>query len=166
MVRVLSRESLCASLYIHHYLLGNNSINIFPRAKTFSRRHLFLDPCRINVNHIINFRQNFLFYFFCWNSLIAIEKQRSSTKLDEARATVMHKIYISVLHQSLSASVPIKLVICEGGGGISPLIECLSIYGACFFHSGLWGYWHCGHSWNIVPASGNSEDDCGEVDGM
>jgi hypothetical protein len=30
----------------------------------------------------------------------------------------------------------------------------------------LWGYWHCGHSWLIVPASGDSEDDCGEADGM
>jgi hypothetical protein len=29
----------------------------------------------------------------------------------------------------------------------------------------LWGYWHCGHSWPIVPASGDSEDDCGG-DGM
>jgi hypothetical protein len=29
-----------------------------------------------------------------------------------------------------------------------------------------WGYWHCGHSWPIVPASGDSEDDCGEADGM
>jgi hypothetical protein len=28
------------------------------------------------------------------------------------------------------------------------------------------GYWHCGHSWPIVPASGDSEDDCGEADGM
>jgi hypothetical protein len=34
------------------------------------------------------------------------------------------------------------------------------------FNSGLWGYWHCGHSWPIVPASGDSEDDCGEADGM
>jgi hypothetical protein len=33
-----------------------------------------------------------------------------------------------------------------------------------FFNSGLWGYWHCGHSWPIVPASGDSEDDCGEVE--
>jgi hypothetical protein len=31
---------------------------------------------------------------------------------------------------------------------------------------GLLGYWHCGHSWSIVPASGDSEDDCGEADGM
>jgi hypothetical protein len=31
---------------------------------------------------------------------------------------------------------------------------------------GLSGYWHCGHSWPIVPASGDSEDDCGEADGM
>jgi hypothetical protein len=23
-----------------------------------------------------------------------------------------------------------------------------------FFNSGLCGYWHCGHSWPIVPASG------------
>jgi hypothetical protein len=30
---------------------------------------------------------------------------------------------------------------------------------------GLWGYWHCGHSWPSVPASGDSEDDCGEADG-
>jgi hypothetical protein len=30
----------------------------------------------------------------------------------------------------------------------------------------LWGYWHCGHSWPIEPASGESEDDCGEADGM
>jgi hypothetical protein len=31
---------------------------------------------------------------------------------------------------------------------------------------GLLGYWHCGHSWPLVPASGDSEDDCGEADGM
>jgi hypothetical protein len=32
---------------------------------------------------------------------------------------------------------------------------------------GLRGHWHCGHSWPIVPASGDSEDDdCGEADGM
>jgi hypothetical protein len=31
-----------------------------------------------------------------------------------------------------------------------------------FFLFGLWGYWHCGYSWPIVPASGDSEDDCGE----
>jgi hypothetical protein len=30
------------------------------------------------------------------------------------------------------------------------------------FLFGLWDYWHCGHSWPIVPASGDSEDDCGE----
>jgi hypothetical protein len=30
----------------------------------------------------------------------------------------------------------------------------------------LRGYWHCGHSWPIVPASGDSEDDCGETDGI
>jgi hypothetical protein len=35
-----------------------------------------------------------------------------------------------------------------------------------FFLFGLCGYWHCGHSWPIVPASGDSEDDCGEADGM
>jgi hypothetical protein len=35
-----------------------------------------------------------------------------------------------------------------------------------FFFFGLLGYWHCGHSWPIVPASGDSEDDCGEADGM
>jgi hypothetical protein len=30
----------------------------------------------------------------------------------------------------------------------------------------LWGYWHCGHSWPVVPASGDTEDDCGEADRM
>jgi hypothetical protein len=35
-----------------------------------------------------------------------------------------------------------------------------------FFLFGLWGYWHCGHCSPIVPASGDSEDDCGEADGM
>jgi hypothetical protein len=35
-----------------------------------------------------------------------------------------------------------------------------------FYLFGLWGYWHCGHSWPIVPPSGDSEDDCGEADGM
>jgi hypothetical protein len=30
---------------------------------------------------------------------------------------------------------------------------------------GLWGYWHCGHSWPTVPASGDNEDDC-KADGM
>jgi hypothetical protein len=37
----------------------------------------------------------------------------------------------------------------------------------CFFlNSGLCGCWHCCHSWPIVPASGDSEDDCGEADGI
>jgi hypothetical protein len=35
-----------------------------------------------------------------------------------------------------------------------------------FLNSGLWGYLHCGHSCPIVPASGDSEDDCGEADEM
>jgi hypothetical protein len=39
----------------------------------------------------------------------------------------------------------------------------------CFFFIllfGLSGCWRCGHSWPIVPALDDSEDDCGEVDGM
>jgi hypothetical protein len=35
-----------------------------------------------------------------------------------------------------------------------------------YFYFGLRGYGHCGHSWPIVPASGDNEDDCGEEDGM
>jgi hypothetical protein len=35
-----------------------------------------------------------------------------------------------------------------------------------FFFLWLWDYRHCGHSWPIVPASGDNEDDCGEHDGM
>jgi hypothetical protein len=35
-----------------------------------------------------------------------------------------------------------------------------------YYLSGLRGYWHCSHSWSIVPASGDSEDDCREADGM
>jgi hypothetical protein len=35
-----------------------------------------------------------------------------------------------------------------------------------FFLFGLWDYRHCGHSWPIVPASGDNEDDYGEHDGM
>jgi hypothetical protein len=35
-----------------------------------------------------------------------------------------------------------------------------------FFLFGLRDYRHCGHSWPIVPASGDNEDDCGEHDGM
>jgi hypothetical protein len=35
-----------------------------------------------------------------------------------------------------------------------------------FFLFWLWDYRHCGHSWPIVPASGDNEDDCGEHDGM
>jgi hypothetical protein len=30
----------------------------------------------------------------------------------------------------------------------------------------LCGYWHCGYTLPIVPAPGDSEDDCGEADGM
>jgi hypothetical protein len=47
------------------------------------------------------------------------------------------------------------------------VVDIVTIWAAYFFfNSGLWGYWHCGHSWPIVPASGDSEDDCGEADGM
>jgi hypothetical protein len=35
-----------------------------------------------------------------------------------------------------------------------------------FFVFDLWGYWPCGHSWPIVPASGDNEAHCGEADGM
>jgi hypothetical protein len=35
-----------------------------------------------------------------------------------------------------------------------------------FLLFGLGGYWHCGHSWPIALASGDSEDDYGEADGM
>jgi hypothetical protein len=35
-----------------------------------------------------------------------------------------------------------------------------------FLNSGLWGYWQYGYSGLIVPASGDSEDDCGEAVGM
>jgi hypothetical protein len=35
-----------------------------------------------------------------------------------------------------------------------------------FLLFGLCGYWHCGHSWPIVSASGDTEDDCGEADEM
>jgi hypothetical protein len=35
-----------------------------------------------------------------------------------------------------------------------------------FYYGGLWGYWHCGHSWPIVPASGDSVNDRGEADGI
>jgi hypothetical protein len=43
-----------------------------------------------------------------------------------------------------------------------------TIYVSFFLFVGgwLWGYWHCGHSWPIVPASGDNDDDCGEADGM
>jgi hypothetical protein len=29
-----------------------------------------------------------------------------------------------------------------------------------------WDFRYCGHYWPIVPASGDSEDDCGEADGL
>jgi hypothetical protein len=35
-----------------------------------------------------------------------------------------------------------------------------------FLLFGLWDYRHYGHSWPIVPASGDNEDDYGEHDGM
>jgi hypothetical protein len=43
----------------------------------------------------------------------------------------------------------------------------LLLYSYLFFLLfGLWGYWHCSHYLPIVPASGDSDDDCGEADGM
>jgi hypothetical protein len=43
-----------------------------------------------------------------------------------------------------------------------------SVYDRAVAQAGFFflGYWHCGHSWPIVPASGDSEDDCGGADGM
>jgi hypothetical protein len=35
-----------------------------------------------------------------------------------------------------------------------------------YYLFGLARYWHCGHSWPIVPASDDSKDYCGEADGM
>jgi hypothetical protein len=47
-----------------------------------------------------------------------------------------------------------------------PATNHLSYGAAYFFLFCLWNCWHCGHSWPIVPASGDSEDECGEADGM
>jgi hypothetical protein len=44
--------------------------------------------------------------------------------------------------------------------------EVMSVWLFIFLLFGLRGYWHCGHSCPTVPASGDSEDDCGEADGM
>jgi hypothetical protein len=42
------------------------------------------------------------------------------------------------------------------------IVLCVRIF-LLFLNSG----WHCGHSCPIVPASGDdSEDDCGEADGL
>jgi hypothetical protein len=47
-----------------------------------------------------------------------------------------------------------------------PLVGEVLVQTFAFFLFGFWGYWHCGHSWPIVPASDDNEDDCGEADGM
>jgi hypothetical protein len=41
-----------------------------------------------------------------------------------------------------------------------------NVYLFDFFFFFLWDYRHCGHSWPIVPASGDKEDNYGEHDGM
>jgi hypothetical protein len=46
----------------------------------------------------------------------------------------------------------------------SEIVEVITLIFFCYLVCE--GYWHCGHSWPIVPASGDSEDDCGEADGM
>jgi hypothetical protein len=46
------------------------------------------------------------------------------------------------------------------------MVRYLSIFIFIYLLFGLYGYWHCGHSWPIVPDSGDSEDDCGKADGM
>jgi hypothetical protein len=45
-------------------------------------------------------------------------------------------------------------------------MSALKMEAVVFFLFGLGDYRHCGHSWPIVPASGDNEDDCGEHDGM
>jgi hypothetical protein len=51
--------------------------------------------------------------------------------------------------------------------GLDPAaIRLVALFIYLFLLFGLGGYWHCGHSWPIVPASGDSEDDYGEADGM
>jgi hypothetical protein len=35
-----------------------------------------------------------------------------------------------------------------------------------FFLFEMWYFGYCRHSWTIVPASGDSKDDCGEIGGM
>jgi hypothetical protein len=48
-------------------------------------------------------------------------------------------------------------------GEIDPQLTFFSDEAWFFFYL---DYMHCGHSWPIVPASGDNEDDCGEHDGM
>jgi hypothetical protein len=73
---------------------------------------------------------------------------------------------ISTFHQFLTA-IWSCLLILEVSIFIA-LFSCkLSVVSTSFFFLfGLWDYRHCGHSWPIVPASGDNEDDCGEHDGM
>jgi hypothetical protein len=52
------------------------------------------------------------------------------------------------------------------GSSLGQEIGCPDMFRVFFFLFGLWDYRHCGHSWPILPASGDNEDDCGEHDGM
>jgi hypothetical protein len=87
-----------------------------------------------------------------------------------------HKPRALLLHHSLRTqnnTLPCVIYYSEGSVPAAAKNESFSrrpasrvLVKVSVFLFGLWGYWLCGHSWPIVPASGDSEDVCGEADGM
>jgi hypothetical protein len=83
----------------------------------------------------------------------------------QCRNAIFYMTQQAAHHSKLDPSKSSRPIVRSPGGnhiGFRATVHFLFI----FFNSGLWGYWHCGHSWPILPASGDSEDDCVEADGM
>jgi hypothetical protein len=107
-----------------------------------------------------------------WSLQLCLQGLKSYVRLGLLQVTVLFLVQGTILAQVFSSIVSGKTqlmyykIAYDPGETWTFSVFILLLTADCFFNSGLWGYWHCGHSWPIVPALGDNEDDCGEVDGM
>jgi hypothetical protein len=103
-----------------------------------------------------------------WGVLI-FEMQKAMAAQQQRQTVTSSGIFNHEKHMAASTQSNITITskgMCTKSSTISAASQVCSPLLVNYYLFGLWGYWHCGHSWPIVPASVDSEDDCGEGDGM
>jgi hypothetical protein len=162
--RELTQAGAQSSRIIVYY--SNNFYILSTRGDTIPWLALYVIPYRQSFK----LRNSWWFYFvFKHKDLILLLLQQwMKVNLQAPISLSPQKYPLCPLHRKLGAPQSLFRC-CDEDKNSYPFSESnpslVTIFFFIFFF-GLWGYWHCGHSWPIVAASGDGEDDCGEAHGM